>query len=187
MHSIKGKREGLMRILGTVLILFGLIASIISDFFILLSSTTLYILTLLIFIPWFILIVLLKLEKDFFVENMLKLFFILAIYSVTIIIIGSVISSSETITLLFVVLTISNILIIFCWHFALSIYKKEKLIFLLGGIGYCILMVIFGIGYLIAYFGWFLGLSPLLSVILGICAIIIAEIIMKKKGLLNYI
>jgi len=183
MQSIKGKKESLLRVLGMVLILFGVLASIIFDFFII--DTGLYILTVLAFLPWFFLIVLLKLEKDFFVENMAKFFIALSIYSVVIIIIG-VIGASPALVILFIILVISNILIIFCWHYALSIFKKEKMIFLIGGIGYCVLAIIFKMS-LFLLLGIILGLAPILFVILGIFLIIIAEMRMKRKGLLNYV
>ncbi len=182
MQSIKGKKEGLLRVLGMVLILISVVASIIFDFFLL--NLTIYVLIMIVFIPWFILIVLLKLEKDFFVDNMSKLFIGLGIYSAIIIIIGTIISIYGM--LLFIAVIISNILIILCWHFALSIFKKEKLIFLIGGIGYCILTAIFRVILFIAL-NLILGIAPLLLVALGICLIIIAEMRMKKKGLLNYV
>ena len=182
MQSIKGKKEGLLRVLGMVLILISVVASIIFDFFLL--NLTIYVLIMIVFIPWFILIVLLKLEKDFFVDNMSKLFIGLGIYSAIIIIIGTIISIYGM--LLFIAVIISNILIILCWHFALSIFKKEKLIFLIGGIGYCILTAIFRV-ILFIELNLILGIAPLLLVALGICLIIIAEMRMKKKGLLNYV
>lgn len=182
MQSIKGKKEGLLRVFGMVLILISILASIIFDFFIL--DLTMYILTLIVFIAWFVLIVLLKLEKDFFVDNTSKLFIVLGIFSAVIIIIAIMISVSAS--LLFIIIIISNILIIFCWHFALTIFKKEKLAFLIGGIGYCLLTAIFRILLFIAM-NLLLGISPLLLVALGIILIIIAEMRMKKKGLLNYV
>jgi len=182
MQSIKGKKEGLLRVLGMVLILISVLASIIFDFILL--DLIAYVITIIVLIPWFLLIVVLKLEKDFFVDNMSKLFIGLGIYSAIIIIIGSIIGLSAT--LLFIVAIISNILIIFCWHFALSIFKKEKIIFLIGGIGYCVLTTIFRVLLFIAS-NLLLGIAPLLLVALGIILIIIAEMRMKKKGLLNYV
>lgn len=182
MQSIKGKKEGLLRVLGMVLILISVLASIIFDFFLLALIT--FVLTIIVLIPWFVLIVLLKLEKDFFVDNMTKLFIGLGIYSAIIIIVGSIMGLSAE--LLFIMAIISNILIMFCWHFALSIFKKEKLIFLIGGIGYCILTAMFRVLLFIAL-NLLLGIAPLLLVALGIILIIIAEMRMKKKGLLNYV
>jgi len=183
MQSIKGKKETLIRVLGMVLILLGLFTSLIFDYFIV--SIIIYLLVILIFIPWFILIVLLKLEKEFFVDNMPKLFVILVCYTVVLITMGSIISTAESIV--FLISGISIILIIFCWHYALSIYKKEKLIFLLSGIISSILVLGFKISILILYIGLLLALTSILLIILGIIAIIFAELRMKKKGLLNYV
>ncbi len=182
MQSIKGKKEGLLRVLGMVLILISILASIIFDFFLLALIT--FVLTIIVLIPWFVLIVLLKLEKDFFVDNMAKLFIGLGIYSAIIIIMGLIMGLSAV--LLFITAMISNILIIFCWHFALSIFKKEKLIFLISGIGYCALTAIFRV-LLFIKLNLLLGIVPLLLVGLGIILILIAEMRMKKKGLLNYV
>ena len=94
MQSIKGKKESLIRVLGMILILLGLFTSLIFDYFII--SITIYLLVILIFIPWFILIVLLKLEKEFFVDNMPKLFVILICYTVVLIIMGFIINAAES-------------------------------------------------------------------------------------------
>jgi len=128
--------------------------------------------------------VLLKLEKEFFVDNMPKLFVILICYTVVLIIMGFIINAAESTVLL--ISGISIILIIFCWHYALSIYKKEKLIFLLSGVIASILALVFKISILILYIGLF-ALASMLLIILGIIAVIFAELSMKKKGLLNYV
>ena len=174
MQSIKGKKESLIRILGMILILLGLFASLIFVYFIV--SIIIYLLLILIFIPWFILIVLLKLEKEFFVDNMPKLFVILLCYTIVLILMGSIINNAESIV--FFISGISIILTIFCWHYALSIYKKEKIVFLISGIISSILILIIGL---------LLALISLLLIILGIIAVIFAELRMRKKGLLNYV
>jgi hypothetical protein len=101
--------------------------------------------------------------------------------------IGNIIIPEKSATLLFSMISISEILIIINWHFSLSIFKKEKLIFLISGILYCILTFIFSLSSLILQLGLLLGIAPLVLVVLGVLTIIIAEILMKKKGLLNYI
>lgn len=183
MQSIKGKKESLIRILGMVLILLGLFTSLIINYFIV--SIILYLLVILIFIPWFILIILLKLEKEFFVDNMPKLFVILICYTVVLIIMGFIISYAESVV--FLISGVSIILIIFCWHHALSIYKKEKLMFLLSGIISIILEIAFKISILILLIGFLLALASILLIILGIIAVMFAELRMRKKGLLNYV
>ena len=112
MQSIKGKKESLIRIIGMVLILLGLFTSLIFGY--LIVSIIIYLLVILIFIPWFILIVLLKLEQEFFVDNMPKLFVILICYTVVLIIMGFIISNAESVV--FLISGVSIILIIFCWH-----------------------------------------------------------------------
>jgi len=129
--------------------------------------------------------VLLKLEKEFFVDNMPKLFVILICYTVVLIIMGFIINAAES--TVFLISGILIILIIFCWHYALSIYKREKLIFLLSGIISSILVLVFKISLLIIYIGLLLALASMLLIILGIIAVIFAELSMKKKGLLNYV
>ena len=71
--------------------------------------------------------------------------------------------------------------------YALSIYKKEKLLFLLSGIISSFLALVFKISLLILYIGLLLALASILLIILGIIAVIFAELRMKKKGLLNYV
>ena len=94
MQSIKGKKESLIRVLGMIFILLGLFTSVLFDYFIV--SIIIYLLIILIFIPWFILIVLLKLEKEFFVDNMPKFFVILICYTVVLLIMGFMINNVES-------------------------------------------------------------------------------------------
>ena len=167
---------------GMILILLGLFVLLILDYYI--FSIIIYLLVILIFIPWFILIVLLKLEKEFFVDNMPKLIVILLCYTIVLIIMGSIINTAESIV--FLISGISIILIIFCWHYALSIYKKEKLIFLLSGVISSILVFI-KISIAILIIALLLAAISIILIVLGIIAVILAELRMKKKGLLNYV
>lgn len=194
MQSIQAKKEGLLRVFGMVIILFGLLFSIILDIFI--FDLTLYVYILLIFVPWFTYIIIIKLEIDFFVEKMMIFMIILTIYSVIILVIGIPLCANESISLIFITTAVSNILIILCWEFALSIYKKKKLIFLIGGFGYCLLTVIFRTLPLMEKLNEIINLEilalaislvPLGLVFLGMCSIIFAELKMKKKGLLNWV
>ena len=114
-----------------------------------------------------------------------KLYVILLCYTAVLIIMGTIISNAES--TVFLISGISIILIIFCWHYALSIYKKEKLIFLLTGIIASILALVFKITVLILYIGLLFAFTSILLIILGIIAVIFAELQMKKKGLLNYV
>ncbi len=187
MQNIQAKKESLMRILGMVLILFGLLITLILDYIFVMANLTLYLLILLIIIPWFLLIILLKLEKDFVVDNVIIFFIILCVYTIIIIFVAFSLSPNESTSLLFIMLVISDILLLICWHFAFSIYKKEKLIFLLCGIGYLIISAIFRVWPPVFNLIWIIKLVPSGLVLLGIVSILFAELRMKKKGLLNYI
>lgn len=176
--GIKAKGESLSRIIGMVLILIGLVLSIFLDFLVIINAL-LIILLILIETLWFIFSLFLKLEKNFFIEHAIKISIILSCFSIVLIILGIVFSTANSTFFLFVFKVISNLLIIICWHFCLSLYKKEKLIFFFSGTGYIIITLIYGIT---AF-----AVIPLMLITLGIVIIIISEILMKKKGLLNYI
>lgn len=180
--SIHGKKEGFLRILGSFLILLSLILSFL--FKILVINNLLFILlfTMLI-VPSFLLSVLLKLEQDIFVKN-LKIFLLLLTFMIVVANIIVSIIYSALLVIKFVLFECSDLLLICCWHFSLSLYKNRKIIFLLSGflsffvnyilwisLGEMIVMIIF--------------LTP--TLILGIFLIIFAELSMRKKGLLNYI
>ena len=169
------------------LILFGLLITIILDFIFVLTNLTLYLLILLIIIPWFLLIILLKLEKDFIVDHAIIFFIILCVYAVVIIFLALPFSPNDSTTLIFIMLVISDILLMICWHFAFSIYKKEKLIFILCGIGYLAITPFFRIGPFVLNLAWIILHVPVFLVLFGMLLIIFAEFRMRKKGLLNYI
>ncbi len=182
MQNIKAKKEALIRVLGTVLILISFLATIVFNFFV--FNLILNIFILLIALPWFLIIILLKLEKDFIVERQLIILILMIVYSVVMLLIGSVL---EDFLILLTFSSVSNILILLCWHYALSIYKKEKLIFLICGIGYCVLTSIFLLPVFISQIGLILGIAPLISLIVGMLFILVAETRMRNKQLLNYI
>jgi hypothetical protein len=73
-------------------------------------------------------------------------------------------------------------LLISCWHTSLSIYKKNKLIFIIGGFSSLVLIMLLWSSLKHVFI---IGLS--LTQLFGLLLIILAELIMKKKGLLNYI
>ena len=72
MQNIQAKKESLMRILGMGSIFLGLLITIIIDFIFVMTDLTLYLLILLVIIPWILLIILLKLEKKFGLYECLK-------------------------------------------------------------------------------------------------------------------
>ena len=184
MQNIKAKKETLMRLLGMVLILCGLLITLVVDIIFVISNIVLY---LLIIIPWFLLIILLKLEIDFVVDRTIIFFIILCVYTVIMSIVALLFSSSELGSILFIMLVISDILLLICWHFSISIFKKKKILSILCGFGYLIISSIYRLLPIMITWPWLLSLGSAAIVLLGIVLILFAEMTMRKKGLLNYI
>ena len=184
MQNIKAKKESLMRLLGMVLILFGLLITLVVDIIFVISNVIFYIL---IIIPWFLLIILLKLEIDFFVDRTIIFFIILCVYTIIMSLVALLFISNEVGSLLFIMLVISDILLLICWHFAITIFKKKKILFILCGIGYLLITCIYRLLPIVITWPWFFNLGSAAIVLLGMVLILFAEMRMKKKGLLNYI
>jgi hypothetical protein len=180
--SIQGKKEGIFRLTGTILIIISLAFSMIFNYFIL-NNSVLYLILILINVPPLILSILLKLELDVITKNSLKFIFTISTIFLSLIIVTIFFHSFLMIK--FVLIVSSNLLI--CWHFSLSIYKKKKLIFIFSGTGYCIIIFILWLANFVSYSFLVFILIPLVLVLIGILLIVVAELSMKKKGLLNYI
>ena len=172
--------EGSLRIFGSFLIMLSIILSVL---FIILAQNTLlfYYLLIIIFFP-FALSVLLKLERNFFVKN--SNIFLLLISLVILFINIIVLLTLNSLLIIFSLLECSNILLICCWHFSLSLYKKGKIIFIISGLGSYILNITLWL-----YLGDIIVILAFITptLILGLFLIIFAELLMRKKGLLNYI
>ena len=127
--------------------------------------------------------ILLKLERVFVVNNSTKILMLLAIL---VVVLNSVTLpiNSDLLNIRFVLLESSNLLLVSCWHFSLSIYRKNKLIFIIGGFSSLVLNMLLWSSLKHVFI---IGLSLLLTQLFGLLLIILAELIMKKKGLLNYI
>jgi hypothetical protein len=182
--SIQGKKEGIFRLTGTILIIISLAFSMIFNYFIL-NNSVLYLILILINVPPLILSILLKLELDVITKNSLKFIFTISTIFLSLIIVT--IFFHSILMIKFVLIVSSNLLLIICWHFSLSIYKKKKLIFIFSGTGYCIIIFILWLANFVSYSFLVFILIPLVLVLIGILLIVVAELSMKKKGLLNYI
>ncbi len=183
--SIIGKKEGIYRILGSILLLISLVLALILEF-LALNDPILSITLILITAPPFVLSILLKLEQDFFFNNAKKFLYLVLI---EIIVINSVIFAfyNTSLALTTIIASSSNILLIICWHFSLSIYKKHKIIFLVCGISYFfvhypILLDSMSVSHL-----FIINLILLIIISLGLFLIMAAELIMKNKGWLKYL
>jgi hypothetical protein len=180
--SIHGKKEGIFRILGSFLILLSLILSIFFNI-LALNDLLFYLLLIIVVFPLFVMSVLLKLEQDIVVKNSAKFLLLL---TVVVVVVNIIVFFSYNIMSImkFVLIECSDLLLICCWHFSLSLYKRRKIIFVLSGI----------ISFVLNSILW-LSLGEILVIIvfimptllLGILLIISSELMMKKKGLLNYI
>lgn len=180
--SIHGKKEGIFRILGSFLILLSLILSIFFNI-LALNDLLFYLLLIIVVFPLFVMSVLLKLEQDIVVKNSAKFLLLL---TVVVVVVNIIVFFSYNIMSImkFVLIECSDLLLICCWHFSLSLYKRRKIIFVLSGI----------ISFVLNTILW-LSLGEILVIIvfimptllLGILLIISSELMMKKKGLLNYI
>ena len=191
--GIQGKKEGIRRLKGSMMLLLVIFMSIFFDYFIL-NNPFLYLLFILICIPPFILSIFLKLEQDFIVKHSPKILAIIVIIIISLII--TVVFFIPSLMFLFALVVSSNLLLISCWHFSLSLYKKHRLIFIYSGSGYCIIILFLWFAHLIlnifTYSMLFYHLLaaillPLLLALIGMLLIVVAELSMKKKGLLNYI
>jgi len=183
--SIKGKKEGIYRLLGSILLLISLVLGLLLGF-LTLNNLLLSISLILITIPPFVLSILLKLEQDFFVNNAKRFLFLLLIENI---VVNTFIIAfyNISVALTTVITSSSIILLIICWHFSLSIYKKNKIIFFICGVSYFILQFLILLASISVSHLFIFNLTLLISVSLGLFLIITAELIMKKKGWLNYI
>jgi len=183
--SIKGKKEGVYRLLGFILLLTSLVLSMLLGF-LTLTHPFLSITLILITIPPFVLSIFLKLEQDFFVNNAKRFLYLLLI---EIIVVNSItFAFYNTFLALSTVITSSSIILLtICWHFSLSIYKKRKIIFFICGISYILINILILLDNISVSHLFIMKLVLIISVSLGLFLIILAELIMKKKGWLNYI
>ena len=183
--SIKGKKEGIYRLLGSILLLISFVLGLVLGF--LIANNPLLSLTLiLIAVPPFVLSILLKLEQDFFVSNAKKCLYLLLI---EMIVVNSITFAfyNTSLALRTVVTSSSNILLLICWHFSLSIYKRNKKIFFICGVSYLIIQFLILFSSISVSYFFIINLTLMISVSLGLLLITSAELRMKKKGWLKYI
>lgn len=177
--SLKAKRKTLLRIIGSVFILIGLILSIIYNLLLNLVPIS----VMLIIFPWIFLSTFLKLEFSLFVSNKNRIIIILIIYTIGIDLL-TIIWNLLNFLNLFCITTLILALLI-CWHFSLSIYRKEKIYFILGGIIYIIITLSFRMPIEFLYY-----IELIIEIILvsfGIMMILVIEYLLYRKGYLNYI
>jgi hypothetical protein len=177
--SIKAKRKTIIRIIGAFFILAGLILSIIFNYFLNFSS----IITLLIIIPWFLLSIFLKLEFSWFGNNKYIIMIILSIYSIGF---GTLILIMNPLNFLkYIFILVSILALLICWHFSLSIYRNEKVYFVLGGAIYISISIFLLLRMLFLYY--IETIVEIIMVSFGLTTILLIEYLLHRKGYLNYI
>jgi len=183
--SIKGKKEGIYRLLGSILLLISFVLALLLEF-LTLNNPLLSITLILITVPPFVLSILLKLEQDFFVNNAKNILYLFIIENI---VLNSLIIAfySASIALNAVITSGSYILLLICWHFSLSIYKRNKIIFFICGFSYFIIQFLTLLSSFSVSQSFIINLILIIIVCFGLTLIISAELIMKKKGWLKYI
>jgi len=183
--SIKGKWEMSIRVFGMILFLIGIIFNVILDFFIL-QDNPVFLLSIFIFFLSLCIVVGFKLELKLFIEKKSNLLIILVIFSTIILIFGSLLSLEQSNIHFFLLLSLSNSIVIVSWHYSLSFYRKKKLGFIIGSVVYIAISLIIRYTTLMNLLG-FIGLIPFILIIFGIGSIILSEGILYKKKLLKYV
>jgi len=180
--SVRGKKEGIIRLIGSFLILLSLILFIITKFYTF-NILILYLVSFLIAIFPFLTSILLKLEQDFIVKYSRNVLLILMLMVALLNLITLPFFRWPSI-IEFVLIECSDLLLLCCWHYSLSIYKNSKIIFVLSGVGFFVLNIILWISLTQILM---INIFQMLTLYSGFFLIISAELIMKKKGLLNYV
>jgi len=180
--GIKAKGRTVLRLIGTILILFGAISTVVFNIGFFYNFIT-YIIIFSILLPWLLFSTFLKLEYTFFIENHRKVILLLIIYSIMLIILSIISDINHGVLVILEVLT--SLLVISCWHFSLSIIRKEKIIFALSGILYLVCKVIFI--WQVSFLQHPIIITEVILIFFGFMVILLVEFTLRKSGFLKYI
>jgi hypothetical protein len=149
------------------------------------------------FLLWFLFFILSKFAIDLIIDNEILLQKLLLLFTCIMGLVSTLLIifiMEARLVIVYLIQTISILMLIFCWNFSLSIFKKKKYIFIVSGVVYLILTLIFDIASLninefsdIFAFENFFAIFSVLLTLIGIIFIILGELRMKQKGLLHYI
>jgi len=180
--SIKAKGRTLIRVIGAIIILIGFITALLFSY-VFHSNLISYLSIVCIILPWFLFSIFLKLELDYFNNHLKIISIILLIYSIGMIIITVFWNLSNAINVIFISLAFFALL--FCWHFSLSLYRKQKIYFLLSGIFYIGVILLFNIQISIQFA--LIYTLNIATVVAGMLMILIVELNLRKNGYMRYI
>jgi hypothetical protein len=196
MQNINAKLETLVRYLGMIFLLIAIPFTIISDY-ILMNNSFIFFLYMMSFLLWFLFFILSKFAIDLIIDNEILLQKLLLLFTCIMGLVSTLLIifiMEARLVIVYLIQTISILMLIFCWNFSLSIFKKKKYIFIVSGVVYLILTLIFDIASLninefsdIFAFENFFAIFSVLLTLIGIIFIILGELRMKQKGLLHYI
>lgn len=182
---IRGKKLNTVRYFGSFLLLLAFILNLIYDLLLVNKVLSLIFMFFLI-IPWIGVVIMLKSEVDKIKNNKNMTISLLIGFSFFLSIVFYLfLTNNEFIFTL--LLVIPDILLIFAWHFSISIYKKEKIIFIILVICFIVFSLLNKIQSYITRYSIIFGLLPYALTLFGISVILLAELYLKKKGLLVYI
>jgi hypothetical protein len=180
--GLKAKGRSGFRIIGAIFMFIGICLAILLNF-IFIANIIGVIIAILMVAPWILLLILFKLEIEYFSKNYKIFILILLLNSIILFIISM--SWNVSLAIILGIHAFLTLILSTSWYFALSIYKKKKIIFILSGI-------VFLIGFIILSFKLNL-ISNILVVLvltficLGMLLILLIEYDLRKNKYLNYI
>lgn len=182
---IRGKKFATLRYIGNGILLISFIYMLILDFLIRASPLSIIYEACMIFI-WVFYISLLKMETTVVKSRMLISFVSFIGISIIISLIFLFYESNAQFCLNILDI-MPTILLIMAWHYSISIFKKEKIIFILLLLLVLLLSLFNKIWVYISIYGGFIGLFPYFLILSGMSCILLAEEALKRSGLLNYV
>ena len=183
--GIIAKHEMIIRFTGAIIFLLGVIFTIIIDLFLLennFSNITLLLIVVILFLFSFSV----KLDLPFTRRHILLNLIFVSSFCLLLLMLGSIFIQSH-ILVIFLLISVSNIIAIISWHFSLSLYKKKKIIFAVSFLIYVLISLLLRIGLSPIYSKLLVGILPLFLMIIGVMCILVIERLMMKKGILKYI
>ena len=183
---MKAKAEYILRICGFILITIVVPLTLFTDYS-LIDYLLLIIFYFIVIIPWIIFYILSKLTINWIIKRKIiilsALLFLLGLVSIISLFFINYSITLEDYIMWILLLSKTNSLLL-CWNFSFSIYRRRKLIFLTSGLSYSVLT-----GFFLIYSLDILNLMfiSLILTFLGMLCILTGELIMIKKGLLNYL
>lgn len=183
---MKAKAEYILRICGFILITIVVPLTLFTDYS-LIDYLLLIIFYFIVIIPWIIFYILRKLTINWIIKRKIIIFsallFLLGLVSIISLFFINYSITLEDYIMWILLLSKTNSLLL-CWNFSFSIYRRRKLIFLTSGLSYSVLT-----GFFLIYSLDILNLMfiSLILTFLGMLCILTGELIMIKKGLLNYL